>query len=110
MNRMFIVATYSFMVSGMLLLMNVLLILGTAFFMYLAGKYSEMEIDSFKESVNMILNAMGLPVFASLVLGLFLPEITTMMSVQSMGLVVMIVLLYFKTRFSEAYIQSQEEK
>lgn len=110
MNRMFIVATYSFMVAGMLLLMNVLLILGTAFFMFLAGKYSEMEIDSFKESVNMIVNAMGLPVFASLVLGLFLPEITTMMSVQSMGLVVMIVLLYFKTRFSEAYIQLQEEK
>ena len=78
--------------------------------MFLAGKYSEMEVDSFKESVNMILNAMGLPVLASLIIGLFLPEITAMMSIQSMGLVVMIVLLYFKTRFSEAFIQSEEDK
>lgn len=110
MNRVFFVATYSFMIAGMLLLMNVLLVLGASFFMFLAGKYSEMEIDSFKESVNMILNAMGLPVLASLVIGLFLPEITSMMSIQSMGLVVMIVLLYFKTRFSEAFIQSEEDK
>ncbi|MGP6146603.1 hypothetical protein [Jeotgalibaca sp. A122] len=110
MNRVFIVATYSFMIAGMLLLMNVLLIVGAAFFMYLAGKNSIMELDTFKESINVILNAVGLPVLASLVVGLFLPEITTMMSVQSMGLVLMIVLLYFKTRFSEQYIQSQEDK
>lgn len=107
MNRVFIVTTYSFMIAGMLLLMNVLLVIGAAFFMYLAGKNSNMEIDSFKESVNLIVNAVGLPVLLSLVIGLILPEITTMMSVQSMGLVLTIVLLYFKTRFSEAFIQSQ---
>src|SRR5699024_3413801 len=110
MNRVFFVATYTFMIAGMLLLMNVLLVLGASFLMILACKYSEMELDSCKESVNLILNAMGLPVLASLLIGLFLPEITSMMSIQSMGLVVMIILLYFKTRFSEAFIQAEEDK
>lgn len=110
MNRVFIVATYSFMIAGMLLLMNVLLVMGAAFFMFLAGRSSIMELDTYKESVNLVVNAMGLPVLASLMVGLFLPEITTMMSVQTMGLVLIIVLLYYKTHFSEQYIQAQEQK
>lgn len=109
-NRVFIVATYSFMITGMLLMMNLLLVFGAAFFIRLAGRSAMIEIDTYKESVNLILNAMGIPVLLAFLLGLVMPDISMIMSVQTFGLVVMLVLIYFRTQFSEDYVAKRKRE
>ena len=109
-NRVFIVATYSFMITGMILLMNFLLVFGSAFFIRLAGRSAMIEIDTYKESVNLILNAMGIPVLLAFLLGLVMPDISMIMSVQTFGLVVMLVLIYFRTQFSEDYVAKRKRE
>ena len=109
-NRVFIVATYSFMITGMLLMMNLLLIFGAAFFIRLAGRSAMIEINTYKESVNLILNAMGIPVLLAFLLGLVMPDISMIMSVQTFGLVVMLVLIYFRTQFSEDYVAKRKRE
>lgn len=109
-NQTYIVATYSFMIAAILLVMNVFLIFGAAFFIFLASRSGYFEIDSYRESVNLILNAIGLPVMASMLFGLWIPDITTMMSIQTFGLVIIIVMLYFKTRFQEGFIDREEKR
>ena len=109
-NRGFIVATYSFMITGMLLMMNLLLVFGAAFFIRLAGRSAMIEINTYKESVNLILNAMGIPVLLAFLLGLVMPDISMIMSVQTFGLVVMLVLIYFRTQFSEDYVAKRKRE
>ncbi|APZ49192.1 hypothetical protein BW721_05590 [Jeotgalibaca sp. PTS2502] len=109
-NRVFIVATYSFMITGMILLMNFLLVFGSAFFIRLAGRSAMIEIDTYKESVNLILNAMGIPVLLAFLLGIVMPDISMIMSVQTFGLVLILVLIYFRTQFSEDYIAKRKKK
>ena len=109
-NRVFIVATYSFMITGMILLMNLLLVFGAAFFIRLAGRSAMIEINTYKESVNLILNAMGIPVLLAFLLGLVMPDISMIMSVQTFGLVVMLVLIYFRTQFSEDYVAKRKRE
>lgn len=109
-NRVFIVATYSFMITGMLLMMNLLLVFGAAFFIRLAGRSAMIEINTYKESVNLILNAMGIPVLLAFLLGLVMPDISMIMSVQTFGLVVMLVLIYFRTQFSEDYVAKRKRE
>lgn len=109
-NRVFIVATYSFMITGMILLMNFLLVFGAAFFIRLAGRSAMIEIDTYKESVNLILNAMGIPVLLAFLLGIVMPDISMIMSVQTFGLVLMLVLIYFRTQFSEDYVAKRKKE
>ncbi len=109
-NRVFIVATYSFMITGMLLMMNLLLVFGAAFFIRLAGRSAMIEIDTYKESVNLILNAMGIPVLLAFLLGIVMPDISMIMSVQTFGLVLMLVLIYFRTQFSEDYVAKRKRE
>lgn len=109
-NRVFIVATYSFMITGMLLMMNLLLVFGAAFFIRLAGRSAMIEINTYKESVNLILNAMGIPILLAFLLGLVMPDISMIMSVQTFGLVVMLVLIYFRTQFSEDYVAKRKRE
>lgn len=109
-NRVFIVATYSFMITGILLIMNIFLIFGAAFFMALAGRSALIDISSYKESVNLILNAMGLPVLAALAFGLFIPDISMIMSLQTFGLVIILVLIYYKTQFSERFVERRKKE
>lgn len=109
-NRVFIVATYSFMITGMLLMMNLLIVFGAAFFIRLAGRSAMIEINTYKESVNLILNAMGIPVLLAFLLGLVMPDISMIMSVQTFGLVVMLVLIYFRTQFSEDYVAKRKRE
>lgn len=106
-NRVYIVATYSMLIAVMLLAMNVFLVLGAAFFLYVAGRSGAMDIDSFKESVNLILNGMGLAAVVASLVGLLVPDITFIMSTLTFGLIVMIVSIYYKTRFSDGFLERQ---
>lgn len=108
-NRVYIVASYSFMISFALFIMNLFLIFGSGMFIYLARRNSFEEKAPYKESVNIILNSMGVPVLLAFLFGLYNPDITILMTIQTLGLVLMIVAIYFQTRFSEKYLKKKQQ-
>ena len=103
-NRVYLVGSYSFLISAMLLVMNVILIFGSSFFVHLSRRSSFEENTPFKESLNLMLNAMGMPVFLAFIFGIFNPDVTVIMTIQTLGLVLMLVAIYFQTHFSETYL------
>ena len=109
-NKTYVVATYSIMITAMLLIMSLFMIFGGAFFIFMAARSPFIEIDTYKEAVNLILNAMGLPSLLTMVVGLFVPEITIMMSVQTFGVVIYLVWTYYKTRFSEGFLEREDKR
>lgn len=109
-NRVYLVASYSFMISFMLLVMNLFLIFGAGFFVYMAKRSSFEENSSYKESVNLIVNAMGVPVLLAVLFGLANPDITILMTIQTLGLVLMIVAIYFQTHFSKRYLKNKQQE
>lgn len=98
------------MITAMLLIMSLFMIFGGAFFIFMAARSPFIEIDTYKEAVNLILNAMGLPSLLTMVVGLFVPEITIMMSVQTFGVVIYLVWTYYKTRFSEGFLEREDKR
>lgn len=106
-NRTYLVLTYSMIFSVMLLAMNVFLVFGAAFFLYLAGRAGGMDMETYQESVNLILNGMGIPTLVAAAAGLLVPDITLIMSVATFGLIILIVAIYYKTRFSDAFLERQ---
>ncbi len=109
-NQIYVVATYSIMITAMLLIMSLFMTFGGAFFLYMAARSPFIEIDSYKEAVNLVLNAMGLPTLLTMVVGLFVPEITIMMSVQTFAIVIYLVWTYYKTRFSKGFMEREERR
>ncbi len=54
-----------------------------------------------KESVNFISNCMGLPTLIALIIGLIQFDIVVMLMIQSVGLVVMLLLAFYQTRYND---------
>lgn len=108
-NQIYIMATFSFLVSMLMLVSTVLIVLGSALFIYLTKKNAASSIETYKESINLILLALGLPTLASMLIGLVIFDIGTMIMIQSFGLVFMILAVFCTTRFSDKKICKKEK-
>lgn len=100
-NRVYIVGAMTFLISFMTLSMLIVLVLGSAVFLYLTKKSHLTSITTYKESVALILYGLGLPTILALLYGLIQFDIIWMMTIQTMGLVLMLVFMYFKTQFND---------
>lgn len=98
-NRVFIVLFFSILISLATLAMLVSLIAGSAFFMSLTKKSKVTDINSFKESLIIVLNSLGIPTLVAMLIGFIDYNIITMMTIQMLGLVIMILTIYYKTQF-----------
>ncbi|OYW73629.1 MAG: DUF1189 domain-containing protein [Aerococcus viridans] len=100
-NRVLVVLIFSTVISAILLAMSLFLI-GVAALMFYMTKGSPLtSIETFKESVNLILNAMTLPTVIAMVYGLYQFDVAMMATVQTAGLVFMLLLVMWKTRFRD---------
>ncbi|WP_239255817.1 DUF1189 family protein [Listeria ilorinensis] len=102
-NRPFIFLSQFMMVAGVLFASTWLLILVTAGFLWMTKKSQIGEISSFKEALNITLNAMGLPVFVSTIVGFIYFDITIMLAITSLGMVLLIAWTFLKTRFGKEF-------
>lgn len=63
-------------------------------------KFSRMvEIDSYKEALAMVVTAIGLPTLLGVGIAFFTQDIAVLLTVQSFGMIVVLLLAYFMTRF-----------
>ncbi|MEC6748327.1 DUF1189 family protein [Marinilactibacillus sp. XAAS-LB27] len=109
-NRVYIVAALTFLISFMTFTMLVVLTLGSALFLYFTKKSHLTSITTYKESVAIILYGLGLPTILALLYGLIQFDIIWMMTIQTTGLLIMLVLIYFKTQFNDKKDQSRVQE
>ncbi|RDW16963.1 DUF1189 domain-containing protein [Oceanobacillus arenosus] len=100
-NKGFIVGSLILAVFSLSLASIVFIVLGSSIFIYFTRKGQFSSIKTFKESVNLIVNAMGLASVISMVIGLIRYDMITMLMIQSFGAVLMILAVFYKTRFND---------
>lgn len=106
-NQVFFVAFFTFLLSILLFVMMFFLVFGSAVFLFLTKNSPITSITTYKESVNLILNLLTLPTIASLILGLVHFDIVWMTMLQMVGLIAMLLYVYYKTQFSDDKLKPQ---
>ncbi|RDW15612.1 DUF1189 domain-containing protein [Oceanobacillus chungangensis] len=100
-NKSFVVGSLILAVFSLSLASIVFIVLGSSIFIYFTRKGQFSSIKTFKESVNLIVNAMGLATLMSMVIGVIRYDMITILLIQSFGTVLMILAVFYKTRFSD---------
>lgn len=108
-NRVLIVLVFSFMISIFLFIMNIAIVLGSSLFLYLTKRSSVTSIKTYKESVNLILNLLTLPTIVAMLFSLLHFDIALMLSIQTLGLILMLLIVFYKTRFNDNNILNTEQ-
>lgn len=79
--------------------LSILQLFGMACILWLTKKSNITRINSYKESVNVVLNAAGIPTILAVLYGFMQFNIMIMFLIQSFGAVIFITLTFFKTKF-----------
>lgn len=96
-NKSFVVGSFSFIIFTILLVSLLAIVLGASLFIYLARRSRMINIRSFKESVNLIVNCTSLGSIIAMIGGLIYFDIVVMIMIQSIGLVCMLLAVFFKS-------------
>lgn len=100
-NRSALILIKSFTTGFLLFAMNILLVLGAAFFLWLTKRSRLSSIRNFHESLNVILASLGIGTVLAAVIGCFYFDVTLMLGVQSIAMVAMLFATYVKTKFKD---------
>ncbi|WP_047980610.1 component of transporter [Ornithinibacillus contaminans] len=101
-NKSFIVGSLLMSVFILLLVSIVFICLGAAVFVYLTKKGQLSSIKTYKESVNLIVNTIGLSTVIALIIGFIQFDIIVMIMTQTLGFVIMLLIVFAKTRFHDS--------
>ncbi|MFS0784304.1 DUF1189 domain-containing protein [Bacillus sp. 1P06AnD] len=98
-NKAFLYLTMVLMVGSILVGSTTMLALVAALFLWLAKKSRMTAIETFKEGFHMTIYSLGLPTLVSMCAGILHYDVTLMIAIQSLGMVLMIAFIFFKTTF-----------
>ncbi|MEY8371672.1 DUF1189 family protein [Aerococcaceae bacterium 50-4] len=107
-NRVLVILIFSSVISLIFLAMNLFLVGIAALMFYMTKGSPVTSIESYKESINLILNALSLPTFIAMVYGLYNFDVSLMASLQTIGLVTMLLLVMWKTRFRDQNVNEYQ--
>lgn len=100
-NQVFFVLFFSFLIGSFLLVMLLVLVFGAAVFFYLTKESTITSIETYKESVNLLVNALGVPTLIAMIAGLIQFNIVMMLMIQTVGLIIYLMVIFVKTRFND---------
>jgi maltodextrin utilization protein YvdJ len=100
-NTPYRIMSMTLLVSILVFSSTLFLVFGAAFFIWLTKKNHLSSIRSFKESVNLVLNAMFLSHLIAMVAGLIYYDITLILTIQSFGLAIQLLIIFAKTKFND---------
>lgn len=106
-NKAFVAFTMILMSGSLILVSSLILVFGGSFFIWLTRKNDLSSVKTFQESVNLILNALGLSTLLGMIVGLISFDMTLVLSIQSLGLVMMLLGVFVTTRFDDNYVNGQ---
>lgn len=100
-NAPYRIMSMTLLVSLLVLSSTLFLVFGASFFVWLTKKNHLSSIKTFKEALNLVLNAMFLTNFLSMVTGLVYYDITLILTIQSFGLAIQLLIIFAKTKFND---------
>lgn len=103
-NQGFLVSSLIFLVFCLILVSIIFIVSGSSLFMYLTKKSNYSSIKTIKESFNFIVNALGLPTVVAAIVGLLHFDVVVMLTIQSFGLIFMLLAVFYQTRFNDENI------
>lgn len=109
-NKAFVAFTMMLMSASLILVSNLILVVGGAFFVWMTKKNHLSSIGTYQESLNLILNGLGLSTLLGMVAGLVSFDMTLVLSIQSFGLVLMLLGVFVTTRFNDSYAKSNRSR
>lgn len=109
-NQTFVVAAFSFIIYVLLLTELILLVFGSAFFGFLTLKHKQATKISYKSAVSTVLYAAGVPTLAAMLIGLFEFNIILMITIQSVGMIGYIWVMYYQSRMEEIQKKKEQKK
>ena len=65
------------------------------------------SITTYKETVNLVINLLSLPTILATLFGLIHFDIVLMVTIQTLGLLIMLVVVYAKTQFNDKKLESK---
>jgi len=95
-NKSFVVGSFSLLLFSVLLVSFLFIVFGSALFIYFARRSRMIDVESFKESVNLIINCASLGSIAGMIIGLIHFDIVVMIMIQSLGLIIMLLAVFVK--------------
>lgn len=104
-NQVFLVAFFTLIIAVIQLVMLLFIVFGSALFLYFTKDSPITSITTYKESVNLLLNVISLPTIVAMVFGLVSFNIIAMSMIQLVGLVAMLLVIYFKIQFNDDNIE-----
>ncbi|MBO0475810.1 DUF1189 family protein [Vagococcus sp. DIV0080] len=105
-NAAYRILSVTILVSLLVLSSTIFLIFGAAFFIWLTKRSHLSSIKTYKEALNVTINALFLPTLIAMILGLIHYDITLIMTVQSLGLALQILVLFVKTKFNDSFAKT----
>ncbi|MFS0674123.1 hypothetical protein [Ornithinibacillus sp. 179-J 7C1 HS] len=104
-NKSFIVGSLLFSLFILLFVSTFVITLGSSLFVLLTKKGQVSTIQTYKESLNLVVNSFGVPTLIAMLLGFIQFNIITMIMVQTFGFIMMLLIVFMKTRFSDDYME-----
>lgn len=104
-NRFGIILTNLINVWILMFLSFIFLVVGSSLFLSLMRFSNSFDINTFREAFTICLNAIGLPTFIAVIVGLFTADPTAMLMAQGLLFVLMLLWSYWKTHFNDIYTE-----
>lgn len=106
-NQVFIVSFFTLIISFLQLVMLLFVIFGSALILYFTKNSPITSISTYKESVNYLINAISLPTIIAMLFGLISFNVITIQMIQVVGLLAMVMVVYFKIQFNDEKIEPE---
>ncbi len=100
-NRPFVVFTLILMIGVVIFISNLMVAFVSAGLLWFARKSQFSSIGTFKEALNLIVNAFGMGTLLGFMTGWFTQDSTIILTLQSAGMVLMLIATFLVTRFRE---------
>ena len=96
------IGLFMLMALGLIIVgVNLILVNGAAFFLFLSRHNKITHIRNFREGVNLTLMMMGIGSLLAMVIGLIHFDVTIELTVQSLSLAFVVLWVYLKTKFKD---------
>ena len=100
-NAPYRILSMTIMVGLLILSSTLFLIFGASFFIWLTRKNHLSSIKTYKEALTVTFNALFLSTIIATISGFIYYDITLMLTIQSFGLAIAILLIFVKTKFND---------
>lgn len=97
------------LLNGFVLFLNlIMLVFIASLFLWMTKKSHISSIETYKESVNLTLNALFLGTLVAVIFSFFSFNVMTMVAIQSFGLILAYLLIFLKTKLNDQYVSNQQ--